>query len=208
MTVLADRRLAASGTTRQPEPPPELPDVDDAKQFYLSGQGVHLWTLTSTTPWTASNDWWTSRNVRSHHAHYSHQPISQRLDRLGQILVQELGHLRALREGWDGRRAKPITSEALYGTILALAALLDEESIPPQFFPLPDGGIQFEWFADDHIEIEVDRAGEAHVLAIATNGDILAEGVFDPQPPSELAATVALLVKSLSARVVAERRGM
>ena len=208
MTLLVDRQPAASGATRQPEPPPELPDVEDAKQFYLYGQGTYLCTLTSTTPWTVSTDWWVSHAVRFHHSYYLHQPVSQRLDRLGQTLAQELARLRSLREGWDGRRARPITLEALYGTILALAALLDEESVAPQFFPLPDGGVQFEWYAEDQIEIEVDRTGEAHVLATAANGDVLAEGVFDPQPPSELAATVAQLVKNLSARVGAERQGM
>lgn len=206
MTILVDRQSAASGTTRHPEPPPELPGVDDAKQFYLSGQGLSSFVAAGTTYWSVGTGWGLTTDIWIPHFSYSHHRMSRRLDSLGETLVWELKRLRKLPEGWDGRRARPITPEALYGTILALAALMDEESVPPQFFPLHDGGIQFEWYADDQIEIEVNREGEAHVLATNANGDTLAEGAFDPQPPSELTATVAQLVKNLSVRVVAERR--
>jgi hypothetical protein len=35
MTVLLDRGSKASGTTREPEPPPDLPNVDAAQQYYI-----------------------------------------------------------------------------------------------------------------------------------------------------------------------------
>jgi hypothetical protein len=195
MTILADRQPTPLGTTRQHDPPPELPDVDDAKQFYLYGRG--------TTGFS-----WVQHTSRLQQGYYAAPPLPEGLGRLARTLVENLTPLRALRDGWDGRRAKAVTLEALYGTILVLATVLDEDSELPQFFPLPSGGIQFEWYAEDQIEIEVNRAGEAHVLATAANGDVLAEGVFDPQPPSELAGIVAQLVKNLSARVAAERRRM
>lgn len=37
MTVLIDRGWKASGTTREPEPPPDLPNVDAAQQYYIYG---------------------------------------------------------------------------------------------------------------------------------------------------------------------------
>src|SRR5260370_12782284 len=129
-----------------------------------------------------------------------------RLARLLDWVARELTLLRGLRPGWDGHRAKPISREALYSAVVVLAVILDENSEPPQFFPLPDGGIQFEWYADDQIEIEIDGAGEAHVLATATNGEVVAEGSFDPHGPSDLAATIAMLVKNFSAHVAAERQ--
>lgn len=35
MTILMDRGSKASGTTREPEPPPDLPNVDAAQQYYI-----------------------------------------------------------------------------------------------------------------------------------------------------------------------------
>jgi len=60
------------------------------------------------------------------------------------------------------RRGKPVTREAVYATARVLANLLDRHSQIPQFFPLPDGGIQVEWYADNQIEIDVDGSGEAY----------------------------------------------
>ncbi len=42
MTVLADRGSKASGTTREPEPPPDLPNVDAAQQYYIYGSELQV----------------------------------------------------------------------------------------------------------------------------------------------------------------------
>lgn len=195
MTILADRRPVASGTTTQPEPPPELPNVDDAQQFYLRGSYVRS---TAVRPWA-------SQSVTTGHVYYVERGsggLGWLLDRL----ETELSRLSQLRPRWDGHRARPITREAVYGMATVLARLLDLQSEVPQFFPLPGGGIQVVWVADNEIEIEVDAAGEAQVLATDANGDVLAEGILDSESSSELVSTVVNLLKDLSAQVARARQ--
>jgi len=195
MTVLADRQPVASGAITQPEPPPDLPNVDDAQQFYLSG------TYAGST---AAGSWF-FQTVTPGPVYY----VEPGPGGLAWVLVkvaEELSRLRQLRPRWDGHRARPITREAIDAAARVLARLLDAQSEVPQFFPLPGGGIQVEWLADDQIEIEIDGAGEAHVLATSASGNVLAEGILDPQGPSDLVATVAGLVKNLSAEVAAGRQ--
>jgi hypothetical protein len=134
------------------------------------------------------------------------EPVPDRLAALLNSVARELVRLRELRPGWDGRQAQPITPRALYTTVRVLAAVLDELSEPPQFFPLPDGGIQIEWYADDEIEIHVDADGKAYVLATTASGDTLVEGPFDPQAPGQIVPDVAKYLKEFSARVVEERQ--
>jgi hypothetical protein len=196
MTILDDQRPTASGTTSLPGPPPQLPNVDAARQFYLYGAGAMTtggWVLQYNSPALA----------------YVYLPESSRRAALLEWVVQEFTRLRKLPLGWDGHRAKPITQEAIYGAAWVLNAILDGDSQQPQIFPLPDGGVQVEWYADgDDIEVEIDRIGEAHVLAESARGETLAEGTFDPQSPSEMISVIAKLVKEFSARVsAAQRRG-
>lgn len=97
------------------------------------------------------------------------------------IAEVQLKELLALRRGWDGRWAAPVTVEAVETVIGVLEALMTETSLPPQFFPLADGGIQLEWHAGgDDIEVEVDGAGEAHVLAIDSTEQTVADGILTP----------------------------
>jgi hypothetical protein len=193
MTVLDDRRPVASGMTNKPEPPPELPAVDAAREFYLYGSGAVGTVL------------WHGHRAVGGLVYYS-ELEPDRLGRLIDWVARELTRLRELRPGWDGHRARSITEEAVNGTVRVLADVLDEESEPPQFFPLPDGGIQVEWYADDDIEVEIDATGEAHALVTAANGDTLVEGTFDPHEASDVVASVASFLKALSTRVAAERQ--
>jgi hypothetical protein len=48
MTVLVDRGSKASGTTREPEPPPDLPSVDAAQQYYIYGSEVQAAVTTTS----------------------------------------------------------------------------------------------------------------------------------------------------------------
>jgi hypothetical protein len=195
MTILADRQPIASGATTQPAPPPELPDVDDAQQFYLSG---------SYTGFTRVSSW--ACGTISRPMYYVEHGTGGFAWVLRGI-VEELSRLSQLCPRWDGYRAQPITREAIYAAVQVLPYLLDQTSEPPQFFPLPSGGIQVEWLSgSQQIEIEIDQAGEAYVVATAADGDVIAEGVLDSQGPSELVTTVAGLVKNLSAEVAAERQ--
>jgi hypothetical protein len=85
----------------------------------------------------------------------------------------------------------------VYATAQVLVKLIDGHSQVPQFFPLPDGGIQVEWYGNDEIEIDVDGSGEAYAIA-TSNGEVVAEGVLEQSGPSDLASVIAVLVKGLS----------
>ena len=192
MTVLADRRSAASGTTSQPEPPPCLPNVEDAQQFYLAGS--YTGSATGQSQWhnvIQGNIWYVDSEPGG---------LAWVLERV----ASELTRLGQLRPGWDGRHGKRVTQEAVYATARVMINLLDRHSQVPQFFPLPDGGIQVEWYGDDEIEINVDNSGEAYVIA-SSNGDVVAEGILDQAGPSDLAATIAVLIKGLSTQPGVER---
>lgn len=93
---------------------------------------------------------------------------------------QELQRLVDLPAGWDGHRAKPVTEAAVQAVVRVLAEVMTERTPFPQYFPLPDGGLQVEWHADGHdIEIEADARGAVYVLAT--------------QPESEMARVDAQL---------------
>lgn len=191
MSKLAERRPVAPGVTTPKLPPPQLPGAESARQFYLYGPVLPV-----------MNCW----VVDTSSAYAEPEPVPDRLAALLNLAARELLRLRELRPGWDGRQARPITPWAVYTTIRVLAAILDESSEPPQFFPLLDGGIQVEWYADDEIEIHVDAGGKAYVLATTANGDTLAEGPFDPQAPGQIVRDVAKYLKEFSARVAEERQ--
>jgi hypothetical protein len=100
------------------------------------------------------------------------------------LTERELNRLIGLDEGWDGYRAQPVTFEALRTTIEVLGSLLTEQSPRPQFFPLPDGGIQVEWLVNGNSAvIEVDGAGEAYVLATTREGSEVVDGIISRQTP-------------------------
>lgn len=187
MTVLADRGSKASGTTQEPQPPPDFPTVDAAQDFYIYGSRAHSviqvkWQRMAAMRWV---DPW---------------------DRLLEAVASDLARLQDLRPGWDGRRARRITPEAIRSTLEILGRLLNISSESPQIFPLPVGGIQLEWLAGgDEIEIEIDSSGASRVLAESATGETIAEGDLDPSQPGGLIAVVAAFLRELSAHVAAER---
>jgi hypothetical protein len=117
------------------------------------------------------------------------------------LTERELNRLIGLGEGWDGRRARATTAEALRTTIEVLAGLLAEHSPHPQFFPLPDGGIQVEWLvAGNSVVIEVDAAGEAYVLATTSRDSEVADGLISRQTP-DLMKCVAKFLSALATSI-------
>lgn len=155
MTILANGPVA-SGLTMRPLPRPALSTVEAAERFFVSTPADVSRTLTiqvpGTDPW--SRPWFV------------------------EYVEAELNELLGLSEGWDGRRARPVTVAAIQGTIDVLAALMNETSAPPQLFPLPDGGLQLEWHVGGNdVEVEIDADGEAHALAETADGATVAEGV-------------------------------
>lgn len=182
MTLLEDHSVAG-GPTMRPTPPPYLPGLAAAEDFYRRDLGsprrqvrIQLFRADGSIFHFAWVD----------------------------CIEHELNTLLLLEEGWDGRRAKGITGSALDSATAILVVLMasSEGLILPQLFPLPDGGIQIEWHADgDDIEIETDAVGEAHVLATTHTGDVAVEGILAPDLSSPAMRAVADLLKSLSARV-------
>jgi hypothetical protein len=117
---------------------------------------------------------------------------------------RELNELLRLRPRWDGHRARSITDEAVRSTVQTLFEIAEELSLPPQFFPLPDGGIQYEWHVGGQsVEVEVGAGGIAHVLATDRDGEVLAEGQLGSD--GELIQSVGAIVRQLSFRAASAR---
>lgn len=121
-----------------------------------------------------------------------------RLHRLASTVARQLNDLLHLRPGWDGRRAHPPTPTAVLRAIEIFTAV-SEQALPPQIFPLPDGGVQLEWHAGASVEIEVDAEGDAHVLVVDDRDKILLNEDLNP-------ADAALLDRIRSELQKLERR--
>ncbi|MDA8045306.1 MAG: hypothetical protein M0Z30_08730 [Actinomycetota bacterium] len=79
-----------------------------------------------------------------------------------------------------------------------LQSLLTPASVPPQFVPLPDGGVQAEWLVGgDSLEIEVSGEGEAFVFGVDADGGVAVEG----DPDAQVLGAAARRLSYLSERV-------
>src|SRR5579875_3968160 len=114
MSALADRP-AASSLTLRPLPQPERSTIAVAPYLPADRASQPLRRLTLDV---AGVERW-------------QRPA------LVQYIESQLNDLLELRDGWDGRRARAITLAATEATVRLLAALMDESTAPPQFFPLP-----------------------------------------------------------------------
>ena len=104
-------------------------------------------------------------------------------------MEQQVNDLLRLRSGWDGDRALPITDEAAGSAISLLFVIASDLSLPPQVFPLPDGGLQMEWHAGRSVEIEIDAEGDAHVLITGESGELVANEALTSENEVLLART-------------------
>jgi hypothetical protein len=70
-----------------------------------------------------------------------------------------------------------------------------------QFFPLPDGGIQVEWYIEgNELEIEIDSEGHLYSLSSSADGILLFEEEFtleDCEIINKLSQEVKRLTKLL-----------
>ena len=110
MTVVVDRGPVASGTWNQPEPPPELPNVDDAQQFYLYGVGA----VTSSSGWL--------QYMAPQRISYV-RPEAQRMANLLNGIAGDLRRLLSIPPGWDGGHANRLTQEAIYAATWILSSV-------------------------------------------------------------------------------------
>lgn len=150
MTQLLDRPLT-DGSTLYPRTSSASPGVQAAEDFYLRGseQPARQILIQVTGPDGSLRRTWLATHME-----------------------QQLNGLLRLGAGWDGHRGLPLTDEAVGSAIGLLFAVASDLSLPPQVFPLPDGGLQMEWHAGQSVEIEVDAVGDAHVLVVDDGGQI------------------------------------
>jgi hypothetical protein len=129
---------------------------------------------------------------------------SQRRAWLASYMEDQLNSLLRLRPGWDGHRALPLTDEAVGSAITVLFALTNDLSLPPQVFPLPDGGLQMEWHAGQSVEVEIDGAGEAHALIADEAGALVMNEELLPQDDVRF-SQVRQAIEQLSIRLAHAR---
>jgi hypothetical protein len=178
MTQLLDGPLA-SASTLYPRRQPPSPTLEAAEDFYIHGidQGVRQVQIQVSGPDGSLRRTW-----------------------LASYMEEQVTSLLRLPHGWDGRRACRVTERAIGSGIELVFAVAGDLSLPPQIFPLPDGGIQMEWHAGESVEIEIDPAGDAHVLVTDEGGHIvLNEEIIERD--GSLMWSVRKAVEQLSTRI-------
>ena len=183
MTQILDPPLAA-GSTLYPHDGFALSDVQAAEEFCLRGV-----------------DREPDRRIEVRVA----ADRSLRRMWLATYAEEQVNALLRLPPGWDGYRGRQLTQEAVAAAIDVLFAIADDMSLPPQLFPLPDGGIQLEWHAAGwDVEIEVDSVGSGYALATDAEGAVIADGEVTPGQTPTL-TQVQDAVRRLSARLAGGR---
>lgn len=92
-------------------------------------------------------------------------------------MVEKINKLLALPRGWDSYRAEPITVEAAVAMLQILVCVMDRNSLPPQLFPLPDGGLQAEWHVSGS-SVEIGVSGDGQSGSALTDGEEEVETEF------------------------------
>lgn len=94
--------------------------------------------------------------------------------------INKIEELKKLPDKWDGEHAKPVTLAATKNAIF-IAYLVSGNYIKfAQFFPLPTGGVQIEWFINENeLEIEIDENGTMFVVAVDNSDSTLFEHEFE-----------------------------
>lgn len=184
MTLLLDRPVSP-GLTFSAQAQNPTPELQAAEDFYLKGVD--------------------SQPDRRIQIRVLAADGSLRRTWLAAHMEDQINFLLKLRAGWDGYRAEPLSVEAAKAGIEILFAIADDLALPPQLFPLLDGGIQLEWHAaGNDVEIEVDATGRAHTLATDAAGRIVVDEELEHDQGQGLHATRTAL-RRLSARLAGAR---
>lgn len=78
--------------------------------------------------------------------------------------IARLGELLALPFNWDGQNASKLDNNTVLFALDILSTVMHSNSPAPQIFPLPSGGVQFEWHMRQiDLEIEVSAPYEVYV---------------------------------------------
>ncbi len=95
------------------------------------------------------------------------------------LIKRQINNLRELPEKWDGQYAQPVSVVAAQAAATITYLVSGDYAHLAQFFPLPNGGIQVEWFIDgNELEIEIDEMGSAYVTSVDNKGKLLFELEF------------------------------
>jgi hypothetical protein len=95
-------------------------------------------------------------------------------------LIKQLESVLALKPGWDGAKANPITSDALEAALKVLEETMAWDTIAPAVVPVSDGGIQLEWHCAG-VDLEVYVEPDGRVSAWCREGSREWEEDFYPR---------------------------
>jgi hypothetical protein len=115
-------------------------------------------------------------------------------------ISERINTLLKLPARWDGDQAKEISLKAAEIAATITYIVLGDPMVA-QFFPLPDGGIQAEWYIEgNELEIEIDSEGHLYSLSSSADGILLFEEEFtleDCEIINKLSQEVKRLTKLL-----------
>lgn len=101
------------------------------------------------------------------------EPMPALRERNLRRVFADLMRIAARTPGWDGGGGQPLSMDALVAAARLVVHLSRHDDLVPHLVPLPTGGVQLEWHvAGNSLEIEVDRRGGAHFLAVTAGGDV------------------------------------
>lgn len=96
-------------------------------------------------------------------------------------VLSDLVKINRRPSGWDGLRARPLARDAFVAAALLVVRLVRDDEMRPHLVQLPPGGIQLEWHvAGSSLEIEIDRRGLPHFLAVDAQGNVFLDD--EPTP--------------------------
>jgi len=88
--------------------------------------------------------------------------------------LADLERIATRRRGWDGSDGLPLAADALVTAARLVVHLSRDDELLPHLVPLSTGGVQLEWHVAGYsLEIEVDRRGRPHFLAVTASGDVM-----------------------------------
>lgn len=119
-----------------------------------------------------------------------------------ETLVDRLNVLLGLPKGWDGASGARISQSAALTATEWLDRLADDNTVPPQVFPLATGGVQIEWLvAGNSFEVEVSPDGAVGILGTDATGKVAVEGEFPGPDGTRFVVGARRYLRDLSSAV-------
>lgn len=157
------------------------------------------WSSTPLTYLPAANPWLRSREgsmvrpnrVLSIQVNEAAAPMVG----LAVVVERQLNELLAMRAGWNEGRGAALSDVAVKVAVPMVFEILRDQALAPQLFPLPDGGLQFEWHIEgSSIEVEVEPDGSAFAVAETRDREIEIEEDVDDSTLAKLHAFLGRIV--------------